>query len=85
MRQKLSRRHFLRSSAMAAGAAAGLAAAARAEAQTKASHETVKYQDSPKGSQRCDNCSYFEPPNACKLVQSPISPNGWCMLWAKKA
>jgi hypothetical protein len=70
--------------ALALGAAAGGAAATRAAAQTKIDQAAAKYQDQPKGQQRCDTCANFEPPNACKIVQGNISPNGWCQLWAAK-
>lgn len=72
------------------GAAAGitvagaLAAATPAEAAAKVKQETVKYQTSPKGESKCENCALFEAPSSCKNVDGEISPNGWCMIWAKK-
>ena len=84
MQRKFSRRHFLHgAAALAGGAGLTVAASQRAQAQAKVSQTVVHYQATPKGSQRCDNCKFFEPPNACKLVQGPISPSGWCTLWAK--
>jgi len=56
-----------------------------ATAQAKVPQNTVSYQDKPKGAQRCDGCSLFQPPNACKTVDGAISPQGWCSLFAKKA
>ena len=53
-------------------------------AQTKLSHEASKYQDQPKDGQQCSTCVQFEPPSACKTVESPISPNGWCQLYVAK-
>jgi hypothetical protein len=53
-------------------------------AQTKVSHEIAKYQDQPNNGQQCSTCSQFEPPSGCKLVESPISPNGWCQLYQAK-
>jgi hypothetical protein len=53
-------------------------------AQTKVSHETSKYQDQPKNGQQCSNCVQFEPLSACKIVESPMSPNGWCQLYGAK-
>jgi hypothetical protein len=35
------------------------------------------YQDFPRGAQRCAVCANFVPPNDCRVVQGPISPNGW--------
>jgi hypothetical protein len=26
----------------------------------------------------------FEAPNSCKTVEGTISPEGWCMVYAKK-
>jgi hypothetical protein len=43
-----------------------------------------KYQDKPgKGGQKCDGCRFFKKPNACTIVHGKISPNGWCIAWAK--
>ena len=56
----------------------------RAVAQNKVPQKSVMYQDKPKGEQRCDGCSNFQPPNACKLVEGEISPQGWCSLFTKK-
>ena len=56
----------------------------QAVAQAKVPQKTVTYQDKPKGTDRCDGCSNFQPPNACKLVEGEISPQGWCSLFTKK-
>ena len=56
-----------------------------ANAQAKVPQKSVSYQTTPKGEQRCDGCSNFQPPNACKTVEGEISPQGWCSLFAKKA
>ena len=56
----------------------------RAVAQAKVPQKTVAYQDKPKGTDRCDGCSNFQPPNACKLVEGEIGPQGWCSLFTKK-
>jgi len=56
-----------------------------AQAQTKVSKEQAQYQDSPKDGHQCDGCSFFEKPNACKVVEGDISPEGWCALWNKAA
>ena len=49
----------------------------------KVSQSVVTYQQTPKGEQRCSNCKQFQPPNACKLIEGSISPQGWSQLWAK--
>ena len=78
--QGVSRRRVLTIAAGAAGASvAGLSVA-----QAKTPQQTVKYQDTPKGDQRCENCKQFEPPSACKAVDGTISPQGWCMVYMKK-
>jgi hypothetical protein len=56
-----------------------------ADAQAKVAQNTVAYQDKPKDAQRCDGCSSFQPPNACKMVEGTISPQGWCSLFTKKS
>ena len=79
----ISRRRLLAGSAIAMGAAAA-AAAIPAAAQQKISQADAKYQNMPRGQQRCDGCINFEPPNGCKFVQGNISPSGWCQLFAPK-
>jgi hypothetical protein len=44
----------------------------------------AQYQPTPKGASRCDNCSQFLAPSACKVVAGKISPSGWCQLYAAK-
>jgi hypothetical protein len=57
-----------------------------APAAAKVSQESVQYQAQPKGEQKCDGCMHFiVESNACALVEGQISPDGWCILWAKKA
>lgn len=55
-----------------------------AQAQQKVPKEPVQYQYSPKDGQQCSGCIHFVSPNACKLVQGEISPQGWCTLYAPK-
>ena len=80
----LSRRIvLLHGAGYAAGTAALLLPVRQAAAKMK--QESVEYQDSPKGDQECSNCSLFQEPNACTLVDGEISPKGWCKFWVKKA
>jgi hypothetical protein len=79
----ISRRQVLTVVAGAAGAATALIGVST-PAHAKAAQKAVKYQDTPKGEQRCDNCALFEPPSSCKTVDGTISPEGWCMVYAKK-
>jgi hypothetical protein len=79
----LSRRIILlRSAGCAAGAAASLLPLRQAQAKMK--QPAVEYQDTPKGDQQCSNCSLFQEPNECTLVEGNISPAGWCKFWVKK-
>jgi hypothetical protein len=79
------RRSLLKSVTMIAGVIISASAIPYSVfAQTKLTHEASKYQDQPKDGQKCSDCVHFEPPSACKTVESPISPNGWCQLYAAK-
>ena len=86
---KYSRRIWLKNAGVGIALAPWLARSARAQA--KASKEAMKYQDQPKDGQRCDSCMQFLPgPKAgangtCKVVEGSISPNGWCIAYAKKS
>lgn len=81
----VSRRCLLHRVLVLAGAARGLSLSGAAEAQTKASQKLVAYQSTPKDGHTCAICQYFEPPNACKVVEGTISPSGWCNLWVQKS
>lgn len=76
---RLSRRALLRASV---GAAAMLGTAAPAAAQIKVSKPSVAYQDQPDGNRRCALCAHFVAPGSCRIVAGPISPQGWCRLFA---
>ncbi len=88
--QEISRRRMLTIAAGAAGMSIGAATIvgiptrARAQAAAKVSQKAVKYQDTPKGGQHCDNCLHFEAPSSCKIVDGTVAPQGWCMVYAKK-
>ena len=80
---------MIRRVALTAGGAAILAttviAARGAEAQAaKSSQKAVGYQDTPHGTQQCDNCKQFEAPSSCKVVAGEVSPTGWCKVYIKK-
>jgi hypothetical protein len=76
---RLSRRSLLR---RAVGATGVLAATLNpALAQPKISKVAVNYQDHPDGDKRCDKCVQFQPPDACKVVDGPISPWGSCRIF----
>lgn len=50
----------------------------------------MQYQEQPKNGQKCDQCLQFIPGakqganGTCKVVDGPISPNGWCAAYVKK-
>ena len=86
-KKRFSRRSVLTVAAGAAGAVSGVAAivgTSMPALAAKASQKSVKYQDTPKGEARCENCTLFEPPNSCKTVEGTVSPDGWCMVYVKK-
>jgi hypothetical protein len=59
--------------------------ASRASAQQKIKQADAKYQDHPNGTQKCDGCIQFQAPNACKIVDGTISPDGWCQFFGAKS
>jgi hypothetical protein len=75
----LSRRSLLQGAAAAAGIFG--ATSKLAEAQPKISKVAVNYQDHPDGDKRCDKCAQFQPPDACKMVDGTISPQGSCRIF----
>jgi hypothetical protein len=54
-------------------------------AQQKMSKQAARYQDSPKGDQKCADCRFFMEGGSCQLVEGEIRPNGWCTLFQPKA
>jgi hypothetical protein len=78
----LSRRALLQGTAGFAGTAMILDATPNlAAAQPKISKVAVNYQDHPDGDKRCDKCIQFQPPDACKVVEGAISPQGSCRIF----
>jgi hypothetical protein len=69
----------------AIGAAGGLTACCGspddAAAAPKISKRAVAYQDHPDGDKRCEKCAQFQPPDACKVVEGPVSPQGSCRIF----
>lgn len=80
----LTRRKFL-GGAVVGGALMGTVLTAQpASAASKMSQKAAQYRPTPNGKQRCDNCAFWEPPSSCRLVDGPISPSGWCMIYRPK-
>lgn len=66
-------------------AAAALIQTRRAPAQQqKVSKAEAKYQDQPKGPQRCEICVNFRPPDQCQFVEGAINKRGWCQFFAAR-
>jgi hypothetical protein len=83
-----SRRGVLAIAASAVGTsvtgAAAVVGTSKSAQAAKVSQQVVKYQDTPKGEQRCENCVRFEPPSTCKIVDGTVAAQGWCTVYAKK-
>ena len=83
---RVSRRNFLYTAAAGSGAMLGMSLiGSPAAAATKIPQKTARYQATPKGKARCDNCALWQPPSSCKIVAGTISPSGWCVLYKKKS
>jgi hypothetical protein len=82
----LSRRRLLLAAGIGIGV--GLTGAGRVEranaATAKLTQSAANYQPRPRGNQRCNTCSQWIQPTDCKVVLGPISPTGWCSLFAPK-
>ena len=83
MNDQTSRRTVLRTGLILATAGVAGAGAARAQDQ-KIEQNLVQYQEMPKDGAKCSGCVNWVPPNACKIVNGTINPNGWCVAYAPK-
>jgi len=82
---EMSRRCVLNKAACAAGmGAAGMLGMTMNAQAAKMTQKSAAYQATPKGNQRCDNCTLFVKPSACVSVEGPIAPSGWCSLYVPK-
>jgi hypothetical protein len=91
---KIPRRRFLKLGGAVLAMIPVLAVSSRADAATNATMRAgLKYQGKPEGDKSCATCMQFVPgPTAkdlggCKVIpgDTEISPQGYCMVWAKKA
>jgi hypothetical protein len=55
-----------------------------AEALNRMNKTASKYQNHPKGDQRCAGCRHFQPPHSCEVVPGNISPGGWCKWFSAR-
>ena len=82
---RVSRRDFLNIAAVGGGAVVALSmSAASSAAPKKLSQQQAHYQPVPKAGQRCQTCALWQAPTSCQQVDGPISPAGWCILYAPK-
>ena len=51
-------------------------------ASEKMTRQQAQYQDTPNGIYSCANCSLFERPKSCKVVEGEVSEDGWCKAFA---
>lgn len=88
------RRRFLKIGAAALAVIPVAIASSRAGAATNAAlRSSLKYQAKPEGDKSCATCMQFVPGasakdlGGCKVMpgDTEISPQGYCMVWAKKA
>ena len=52
------------------------------QASDKMTRQQAQYQDTPNGIYSCANCSLFERPKSCKVVDGDVSEDGWCKAFA---
>ena len=78
----LSRRNFLKVSALAAMTTSWVSVGERyAFGAGHVPKARAHYQGSPNGGQHCGLCAHFLAPNHCAIVAGKISSNGWCKFF----
>lgn len=83
--ERLSRRAFLGGAVVGSSVLLGATlSSAPAMASGKLPQKAVQYQSVPKNGNRCSDCALWQLPASCKAVEGPISPAGWCSLYAPK-
>jgi len=66
-------------------ALAGAFALGTGTADASDNKKQFHYQDKPgPGGKKCAGCRFFRAPHGCSIVTGTISPNGWCIAWAKR-
>jgi len=90
----IPRRQFLKIGGIALAMIPVMVVSGRADAATNAALRTsLKYQGKPEGDKSCAKCMQFVPGasakdlGGCKIIpgDTEISPQGYCIAWAKKA
>ena len=81
----VSRRDFLNVAAAGGGTLITVGLADRASAAPKKfTQQQAHYQPVPKSGQRCQTCALWQSPKDCQVVEGPVSPAGWCILYQPK-
>jgi hypothetical protein len=82
----VSRRDMFKVAAGVAGAVAIVGLTGRqALADNKMAKTAAQYQASPHNGQSCGKCqNYIAASSSCKVVDGPVSANGWCSLYSAK-
>ena len=89
----MPRRQFLKIGGAALAMIPVMVVSDRADAATNAAMRTsFKYQGKPEGDKSCANCIQFVPGasakdlGSCKIIfgDTEISPQAYCIAWAKK-
>lgn len=83
-----SRRNLLKIGGLALAMIPVVAIAAKNDSM----RTSIKYKDSPDGEKKCVDCAQFVPGKTpkdlggCKILpgDTEVSPNGYCIAWAKK-
>ena len=91
---QMPRRQFLKFGGATLAIIPVMVVSGRADAATNAAmRASFKYQGKPQGDKSCANCIQFVPGasakglGGCKIIpgDTEISPQGYCIAWAKKA
>jgi len=84
-RKELTREQALKQLVVLPALAGIIAAGFGAAAQAAEDKKQMQYQDKPgPGGRKCSGCHFFRAPHECSIVTGTISPDGWCIAWAKK-
>jgi len=82
---KPTRREALKRIVVLPALAGAFALGATSLAQAADNKKQFHYQDKPgAGGKKCSGCRFFRAPSKCTIVTGTISPNGWCIAWAKR-
>jgi len=82
---KPTRREALKRIVILPALAGSFALGAAAVAQASDNKKQFHYQDKPgPGGKNCARCRSFRAPSGCTIVTGKISPDGFCIAWAKR-